>query len=238
MTVTGGAVDLEIIPYTVTYLDFNGDELYTQQVGSGFAAAAPADPARTGYHFTGWYTADGAKWDFGADVVTEDVTLTGAYGAHAEKSTTTPATCTEDGKIVFYCTICGAELRQQILPALGHNYVGKLTAYPTFDAVGSTTFTCTRCGDKYTEAIPKLIKADSAFLKSVAPAVLRSGLNPDTQLYLVGKTLWLVIDGKGIILSTNANNRNVSGSVAIGDGGTLTFDLKGNGSNIKTFAVK
>jgi len=40
-----------------------------------------------------------------------------------------------------------------------------------------------------------------------------------------------------LILSTNANNRNIDGKVAIGGGKFLSFDLKGNGSNVKVFKI-
>jgi len=39
-------------------------------------------------------------------------------------------------------------------------------------------------------------------------------------------------------MTTGVNNRNVSGSVELPDGsGTLVFDIKGNGSNIKVWYV-
>jgi len=223
--------------YEVAFVDWDGEALDTQTVEHGNSATAPPDPARGGYHFLGWQTADEAMWDFD-DAVTSDLTLTAAYGPHAETYATIPATCEEPGLTTHYCSVCGVELRQEILPALGHVWdAGKVTAAPTFDKEGAITFTCKRCGEKRTEAIPKLVKADADFLKGVAPMVLRNGLNPDTQLFLDGKTLWLVIDGKALVLSTSANNRNVSGEVALGDGYFLKFDLKGNGSNIKTFEV-
>ena len=43
--------------YTVTFKDWNGTVLKTQQVQYGGAATAPANPTRTGYTFTGWYKA-------------------------------------------------------------------------------------------------------------------------------------------------------------------------------------
>jgi len=166
-----------------------------------------------------------------------DVTVTAEFHICTFVPVVTKPTCLEEGFTTFTCS-CGDSYVGNEVPALGHNYVGKITTYPDFINVGLMTLTCSRCKDKYTEAIPVLIPADKAFLSSVAANVLKKGLDPDTELYLVGKVLWLVIDGRGIILSTNANNRNVSGSVAISGGGTLTFDLKGNGSNIKTFTVK
>jgi len=47
----------------------------------------------------------------------------------------------------------------------------------------------------------------------------------------------LLPDLEPIILSTNANNRNVSGELYLGDGYFLIFNIKGNGSNVKVFEV-
>ena len=44
----------EINTYTVTFKDWNGTVLKTQQVQHGGDAEAPADPTRVGYTFTGW----------------------------------------------------------------------------------------------------------------------------------------------------------------------------------------
>ena len=44
----------EINTYTVTFKDWNGTVLKTQEVQYGGDAEAPADPTRTGYTFTGW----------------------------------------------------------------------------------------------------------------------------------------------------------------------------------------
>lgn len=40
--------------YTVTFKDYNGTVLKTEQVESGKAATAPTSPTRSGYKFTGW----------------------------------------------------------------------------------------------------------------------------------------------------------------------------------------
>ena len=52
--------------YTVTFKDWNGTELKTQEVQYGGDAEAPADPTRTGYTFTGW---DKAFTNITADLV-------------------------------------------------------------------------------------------------------------------------------------------------------------------------
>ena len=47
-------LELELTYHTVTFKDWNGTVLKTQQVEHGKAATAPANPTRTGYTFTGW----------------------------------------------------------------------------------------------------------------------------------------------------------------------------------------
>lgn len=45
--------------------------------------------------------------------------------SHANTTTsTTPATCTEDGKTVVTCKDCGEKVSETVIQALGHNYVG------------------------------------------------------------------------------------------------------------------
>ena len=62
--------------------------------------------------------------------------------------------CTTGGSYdkVTYCTLCGEELSREKMytVALGHNYNGQV-CYPTCEENGYTTFTCSRCGDSYTD---------------------------------------------------------------------------------------
>ena len=60
-----------IITFTVTFVDFDGAVLDTQEVPFSGAAQAPADPTRDGYTFTGW--------DISFDPVTGDLTVTALY---------------------------------------------------------------------------------------------------------------------------------------------------------------
>jgi uncharacterized repeat protein (TIGR02543 family) len=56
---------------TVTFVDWDGTVLKVEQVPYGGSATAPADPARSGYTFTGW--------DKGFTNVTSSITVTALY---------------------------------------------------------------------------------------------------------------------------------------------------------------
>ncbi len=76
----------------VTY-KVNGEDYATQFLQSGSAATRPADPAVTGsYEFDGWFRADGTRWDYSNDTVTENITLTGYSYLHViDENTLTDA---------------------------------------------------------------------------------------------------------------------------------------------------
>ena len=65
--------------YTVTFKDWDGTVLSTQQVLEGTAATAPADPTRTGYTFTGW--------DVAFNNITADTVVTATYTINSYKLT-------------------------------------------------------------------------------------------------------------------------------------------------------
>ena len=78
-TITEGAIS----GITVTY-KANGGIYATQIVPSGSAAIKPVDLAKPGYSFDGWYTSDGAQWDF-TTPVNENITLTARWTLKAQE---------------------------------------------------------------------------------------------------------------------------------------------------------
>ncbi len=66
----------------------------------------------------------------------------------------TPASCTADGShtVITVCADCGQELSRETVadPATGHDYQQTVTD-PTCTEAGVITYTCSVCGDEYTE---------------------------------------------------------------------------------------
>ena len=84
VTISEGAIS----GITVTY-KANGGIYATQIVPSGSAAIKPVDLAKHGYTFDGWYTSDGAQWDF-TTAVNENITLTARWTLKAQEVSNEP----------------------------------------------------------------------------------------------------------------------------------------------------
>ena len=71
-----------------------------------------------------------------------------------------------------------------VVPALGHDYKGEVTKEPTVDAEGKMTYTCSRCGDTYTEPIEKEIP-EGLWISGLTPSVSYTGsaVKPDVKVY-------------------------------------------------------
>ncbi len=69
------------------------------------------------------------------------------------------ASCTEAGTKEYVCS-CGDRYTEDI-SAYGHSYQGEVTEQPTVSAEGEMAYTCSRCGDTYTEPIDRIEDASS-----------------------------------------------------------------------------
>ena len=111
-------------------------------------------PGKSGYTLAGWNTAadgTGTFYAAGATIdVTEPITLYAMWVAegdheHDYVATITPATCTEDGSIVYTC-LCG-DTYTEILYATGHNWGDwRITKQPTFTDEGEERRYCQNDG--------------------------------------------------------------------------------------------
>ena len=129
--------------YTVTFVDEDGTVLQTGQVAAGTIPTAPAAPTKAGSGCT-VYTFAG--WDREVVSVTGDATYTATYTESTSHSFVN-ATCTAPKT----CTACGATEGT----APGHSYKGT-TTLATCTADGKTVYTCSACGDSYTEVLAAL----------------------------------------------------------------------------------
>lgn len=90
------------------------------------------------------------KCDICGDIYTEDIAKT----EHDYEDTVVKPTCTERGYTEHICKVCADSYKDDYTPALGHDHISQITKQMTCETDGEKTFTCTRCGDTYTEAIP------------------------------------------------------------------------------------
>lgn len=88
-----------------------------------------------------------------SDTYTEVIPATG-HKSVTDKAQS--ATCTENGKTEgSHCSVCGEIIKEQdIIPKLGHDYNVSNTTPATCTSDGIITYTCSTCGDTYTEVIP------------------------------------------------------------------------------------
>ena len=168
---------------------------------------------------------------------------------------TTPAACEEDGEETRVCANDPAHFETKPVDAPGHDYVGVVTD-PTCADGGYTTYTCSRCDDwyigDYTDADPC---GDCEYCN---PEVVITGVSGAKFISIVetakNSRVWLLTfevtveysDGTSAVERYTAllvgNNANLSGKYAFDDGHdlagyTLSYDIKGNGSNIKAFDI-
>ncbi len=60
-------------------------------------------------------------------------------------------TCTDDGLLLHTCTTCGIS-EEEVIPALGHDYIENVEVEATCGKAGKETITCSRC-DYYVETV-------------------------------------------------------------------------------------
>lgn len=92
------------------------------------------------------------KW---CHVVGETITL--PVTEHTFSEEVVEATCTTGGYTKKVCDVCGTEVIENEVNALGHDYQETNRVEPTETTKGSVTYTCSRCGDSYTEELASTV---------------------------------------------------------------------------------
>jgi len=208
-------------------------------------AAASGNMTRSGYVFAGWNT--DAKGNGTAYQPDEWVSANGnitlyaqwenavyniTYDANGGKNA--PADTMDYYGMVFGQAAASGNMTRSGYVFTGWNTdaKGNGTAYQSGEWVSANS-NITLYAQWKKDDVKKV--SDAEFLHERADR-LRKGMSQN-ELRLNGKVLTLVIDGREFVLSRNANNRNISGEIALGDGYFLKYDIKGNGSNIKDFRI-
>ena len=147
--------ELPVEEYAVMFmLNYDDAGAYTAEtVKAGDTVSRPASPSRSGYTFTGWFTAadGGVVYDF-TQPVNADTMLyaqwskkksSGGGHSHDWDVVTELATCGADGLKTSTCSKCG-ETKTEVLLATGeHSYTNIITSVTcTEDEVSS----CSVCG--------------------------------------------------------------------------------------------
>ena len=132
------------------------------------------------------------------------------------------ATCTTDGKTEgSHCSVCGEVIKAQtVIKATGHKYDdGKITKQPTCTETGVKTYTCSDCGDTYTETIPA--KGHTEVIdKAVAATCTTDGKTEGSHCSVCGE----VIRAQTVIKATGHNfgSWNTTKSATCTENGTQT----------------
>ena len=168
----------------------------------------------------------------------------------------TPATFESEGLMGIYCSGCNAQLDTRPIPRLVcvHDYVGVVTSPATCVAKGVKTFTCSECGDSYTEDIPvdpanhvggsyERVIAEPTFESEGLMGIYCSGCNallrtePIDKLSDVQKDYEFLEERAVEILKNglNQNNLHLNGKVLtlVIDGREFVLSTNANNRNIE-----
>lgn len=109
------------------------------------------------------------------------------------------ADCKNDGEILYTCTKCKNATKTEKIPATGkHNYVGVVTKEATTTETGVKTYTCSVCGDSYTETLPKL---------AVTKAETKTPKTGDNSMVGVWMAAAAVACGTLVVISRRKNTK-------------------------------
>ena len=151
---------------------------------------------------------------------------------------TIPASCEGAGERTRVCGNDPAHTETEVVPPLGHDYIGVITV-PVFCCLldGLMTYTCSRCGDTYTEIIPKLenhITVESMAFTGFSTTYSGSGSGRVAAIAV--NMEFTLSDGSTVVISDELTGINSPHTVlrtyAVGcELVTVGFDIDTTGSN-------
>ncbi len=113
-----------------------------------------------------------------------------AAGHTAVTDEAVAATCTEDGMTEgSHCSVCGEIIKaRETVKALGHDYADSITTEASCTKDGVMTYTCSRCGDVYTENIPATGHTEVKD-KAVSATCTKTGLTEGSHCSICGTVI-------------------------------------------------
>ena len=136
----------------------NGASYATALAGSTFedGVTATADGSNVTIDFSGKKDSVTIQLTVG-QVQVKSITVTRVACPHSNTANVAakPATCTQTGieEGSVYCNDCEIYIAGGIIPVAAHDYKSEVTTKATCTDDGEKTFTCSSCGDSYTETI-------------------------------------------------------------------------------------
>ena len=158
--------------YEIEFIS-DGVSYATSDVINNNIEEMPADPAKDGYVFQGWYF-DYEQWKKPLTLqVIMDPRLTENHSVKVyarflkyncgmdykqheyNEISRTASTCTQNGYKILECKNCG-DVCRQALYATGHEYEIEILHEATCAESGTKRYSCTKCNYTYDETIPTL----------------------------------------------------------------------------------
>jgi len=164
---------------------------------------------------------------------------------HVFSTVTVDATCVADGSTTTTCSRCDY-VSVIVLPALGHKPVVGEEKLPTGTEAGYRIMVCEICGIEIETIVLPATCQPGGGNANVSNARLLSVSNSNGVTTVRFTATVVLPDGSSQVRTYSfevpANNSNISGRYVFPSGhelagSVLTYDIKGNGSNIKAFSI-
>lgn len=158
------------------------------------------------------------------------------------------ASCIEEGNITYTAEVSfeGKQYTAEnsvIIPMKDHAWDGGVvTTRPTYTSTGVKTYTCSYCGRKQYEMIPKLEEVHQPFVSPQRPAAPVKNISPMTDIQISGLSNKIAV-GKYIQLTVNispinaANQKLIWSSsnpklASVDQNGVVTINKKAGGKSV------
>jgi len=141
--------------------------------------------------------------------------------SHDPQRVIVAATCETAGSDNRVCKNCGLVVSETVIPALGHSHVGVETTAPTCTKVGVKTYTCSTCGDTYTEEIAALGHTEET-IPAVDATCEATGLTAGVKCSVCGE----ILAAQEVVPALGHKEETIAGKAATCEEPGLTDGVK------------